>query len=93
MKGNLHCIGHLLPKVCFVLKHTILLMAILFSLDLYSQTPTISSFTPTSAAMGNTVIITGTNFTGSTAVSFGGVAASSYTVVSPTQINAVVVGQ
>ena len=90
MKGNLHCISHLLPKVCFVLKHTILLMAILFSLDLYSQTPTISSFTPTSAAMGNTVIITGTNFTGSTAVSFGGVAAGSFTVVSPTQINAVV---
>ncbi|TAE24464.1 MAG: T9SS C-terminal target domain-containing protein [Candidatus Kapaibacterium sp.] len=46
--------------------------------------------TPSSAAAGAIVIITGTNFTGTTAVSFGGVPAASFIIVSPTQINAVV---
>ena len=50
----------------------------------------VSSFTPTSGAPGNTITITGVNFTGATAVSFGGVRAASFTVVSSTQINAVV---
>ncbi|MEI7724662.1 MAG: hypothetical protein WCK09_06125, partial [Bacteroidota bacterium] len=52
--------------------------------------PTITSFTPTLAGTGTTVTITGTNFTGATAVSFGGTAASSYNVVSATSITAVV---
>ena len=52
--------------------------------------PTITSFTPTSAGTGTTVTITGTNFTGATAVSFGGTAATSYSVVSATSITAVV---
>jgi len=52
--------------------------------------PTVSSFTPTSAASGMTVTITGSNFTDVTAVTFGGVAAASFTVVSATQITAVV---
>ena len=52
--------------------------------------PVISSFTPTSATTGATVTLTGTNFTGTTAVSFGGTAASSFTVVSSTSIAAVV---
>jgi hypothetical protein len=52
--------------------------------------PIIASFEPTSAGAGTTVTITGTDFTGATVVSFGGVAASSYTVVSPTSITAVV---
>lgn len=52
--------------------------------------PTISSFTPTSAAAGATVTITGTNLTGATAVKFGGTAAASYTVVNATTIIAVV---
>ncbi|MCU0425232.1 MAG: IPT/TIG domain-containing protein [Candidatus Kapabacteria bacterium] len=52
--------------------------------------PTITMFTPTSAMGGATVTITGTNFTGATAVSFGGIAAASYMVVSATQIDAVV---
>jgi hypothetical protein len=51
--------------------------------------PVISSFTPTSATTGATVTLTGTNFTGTTAVSFGGTAASSFTVVSSTSITAV----
>ena len=56
----------------------------------FSAPPTISSFTPNIGFAGTTVTITGTNFTGTTAVSFGGMAASSYTVVNPTTISAVV---
>jgi hypothetical protein len=52
--------------------------------------PTITSFTPTAAATGQTVTITGTNFTGATAVSFGGTAATSFIEVSATSITAVV---
>jgi hypothetical protein len=52
--------------------------------------PSISSFAPTSAAIAQTVTITGTNFTGVTSVTFGGTAAASFTVVSPTSITAVV---
>ena len=59
-----------------------------FSITL--PTPVITSFTPTSAATGATVILTGTNFTGATAVSFGGTAATSFNVVSATSITAVV---
>ena len=52
--------------------------------------PTITSFTPTTAPTGTTVTITGTNFTGATAVSFGGTAATTFTVVNATTITAVV---
>ena len=54
--------------------------------------PTITSFTPTMAATGATVTITGTNFTGATVVSFGGTASTSYSVVGATSITAVVAG-
>lgn len=52
--------------------------------------PTIISFTPTKAGTGNTVTISGTNFIGTTTVSFGGTAAASFTVVNATTITAVV---
>jgi IPT/TIG domain len=52
--------------------------------------PTITSFTPTEALSGGAVTITGTNFTGATAVSFGGSAAASFTVTNATTIAAVV---
>jgi len=52
--------------------------------------PTIASFTPTTAGTGATITITGTNLTGATAVSFGGVAASLFTVNSSTSITAAV---
>ncbi|MGB4971534.1 MAG: choice-of-anchor D domain-containing protein, partial [Cyclobacteriaceae bacterium] len=52
--------------------------------------PTISSFNPTSGTTGTSITITGTNFTGTTAVSFGGTPAGSFTVDSPTSITAVV---
>lgn len=52
--------------------------------------PTVTGISPTSGPTtgGTTVTITGTNFTGATAVKFGTTAASSFTVNSPTQITA-----
>lgn len=52
--------------------------------------PIIISFTPTSARSGTLVTINGTNFSGATAVRFGGVNVVSFIVVSPTQITATV---
>jgi hypothetical protein len=51
--------------------------------------PTISSFSPTSGTVGTSVAITGTGFTHATKVLFAGIAAT-YTVASPTMINATV---
>ena len=55
-----------------------------------SEMPKIQSFEPIEAKTGDTIIINGINFTGATSVSFGGKSASSFTVVSPVQIEAVV---
>jgi uncharacterized surface protein with fasciclin (FAS1) repeats len=52
--------------------------------------PAIASFTPTSGTTGTSVTITGTNFTGTTSVKFGNVAATSFNVVNATTITAVV---
>ncbi len=52
--------------------------------------PFISSFTPTSGTTGTTVTINGNHLTGATSVTFGGTAASSFTVVSDTVITAIV---
>src|SRR5438445_6499198 len=51
--------------------------------------PTITSFTPTSGTVGTNVAISGTNFTGATAVTFNGVSAS-FIVNSATAIQATV---
>jgi len=51
--------------------------------------PTIGSFTPSAGNEGTTITIMGTGFTGTTAVSFGGIPAISFVVVSPTTITAV----
>jgi len=53
-------------------------------------TPTLSSFSPTAAASGQTITITGTNFSGASAVQIGGQPASLFTVNSPTTITAIV---
>ncbi len=55
----------------------------------FAQTPTITSFTPTSLCSGETVTITGTNFTGATAVKFGNTNAASFNINSATSITAV----
>ncbi len=57
---------------------------------LFIPAPTITSFTPASGGSGKEITISGTDFTGVTAVNFGGVPAASFTVVSATTIKAVV---
>lgn len=52
--------------------------------------PTVSSFLPAAGGYGATVVLTGTNLTGATLVSFGGTYATSFTVDSSTQITALV---
>ena len=51
--------------------------------------PTVSGFTPTSGQVGTSVVITGTGFTGVTAVAFNGKPAT-YSVISTTQITTTV---
>ncbi|GAB6900663.1 beta strand repeat-containing protein [Kineosporia succinea] len=57
----------------------------------YVAAPTVTAVSPNAGPLagGTTVVVAGTNFTGTTSVSFGGSAASSYTVNSATQITAV----
>jgi hypothetical protein len=54
------------------------------------EEPSIYSFTPAAGVHGDTITITGKNFTGTSALNFGGMPAASYAVVSPTVIKAVV---
>jgi photosystem II stability/assembly factor-like uncharacterized protein len=57
---------------------------------IYTPKVLINSFSPVAAGTGTVVTISGSHFTNVTAVRFGGVNASSYTVVSPNTITAVV---
>lgn len=68
----------------------LLLFAFFLPVGLYAQAPTVTSFSPTSMTMRTPVVITGTNFTNATAVTFGGTNAASFTVNSSTQITAIV---
>ena len=56
----------------------------------FTVTPTITSFSPKSGKVGDSVTITGTTLLGTSSVSFNGVAASSFVVNSRTQVVAVV---
>jgi hypothetical protein len=55
-----------------------------------SVEPTVLSFSPTRGGVGTTVTITGANFTGASSVTFGGVTATSFSVVNATTITAVI---
>jgi uncharacterized repeat protein (TIGR03803 family) len=52
--------------------------------------PTVTSFTPSSGPVGTSVTITGTNFTGATAVLFSGTPAATFTVNSAVSISVIV---
>jgi uncharacterized repeat protein (TIGR03803 family) len=52
--------------------------------------PSIKSFSPTSGPVGTSATITGNSFTGTTMVTFGGVAATSYKAINDTQVDALV---
>src|SRR3990170_3088302 len=52
--------------------------------------PVITSFTPSSGPVGTQVTLTGSNFTGATAVAFNGTPAATFTVDSDTQLRATV---
>ena len=73
-------------------RRTALIVALLFqvsvSIEAQTGTPTITSFTPTSAGTGTFISISGTNFTNVIFVTFGDTPASSYTVWGPTSISA-----
>jgi uncharacterized repeat protein (TIGR01451 family) len=60
------------------------------SIESFAVLPAITSFTPASGNPGTRVNIVGTGLGGVTAVAFGGGAAATFTIISPTQIEAVV---
>ena len=55
-----------------------------------TSVPNIASFTPTSGPVATEVTLSGLNFTGTTSVAFGGVAATAFTVDSDSQLRAIV---
>jgi len=52
--------------------------------------PSITSFSPTSGSVGTSVKISGTTLTGTTKVTFGGVSATSFQVISDSEVDALV---
>ncbi|MGZ4150396.1 MAG: IPT/TIG domain-containing protein [Actinomycetota bacterium] len=61
-----------------------------WSLDIATNGPTITAFTPTTGTVGTSVVITGTNFTGATRVDFVNASTTAFTVDSATQITVAV---
>jgi len=63
---------------------------VFFSENITAQAPTVTSFSPTVVTMRTSVTIVGSRFTNASGVTFGGTAAVSFTVISDTQIKAIV---
>ncbi len=86
------CRGCAFLKYRLFSKSTVMLiLSILGScLSVTAQAPKITSFSPASVCQGNAITITGTDFTGATAVKIGNVAVTSFTVTSSTTITATV---
>jgi uncharacterized repeat protein (TIGR03803 family) len=57
---------------------------------IFKVLPKVKSFTPTSGPVGTSVVITGVSLTQASAVKFDGIAATTFTVNSDTQITAIV---
>ena len=70
------CAGSNTPPVVSVFRNTI-------------EFPNITSFSPQDACAGSTIIIRGNNFTGTFSVRFGGIPATSFSVLSDTVITAI----
>lgn len=62
----------------------------LTTLKTFKITPVVKTFSPTSGPVGTSVVITGTSLLQTSAVKFGGVAATAFTVNSDTQVTATV---
>jgi uncharacterized repeat protein (TIGR03803 family) len=56
----------------------------------FTVVPSITGFSPSSGPVGTSVKISGNSFTGTTAVTFGGVAATSFQVIKDTEVDAFV---
>ena len=65
-------------------------MTFTYSRAVGGSAPSITGFAPASGVVGTSVVLTGANFTGATAVRFGGVAATTFTVNTASQITATV---
>src|SRR5437763_1611928 len=61
-----------------------------FAIPPASADPAATSLSPTSAATGTSVVITGSGLTNASGASFNGVSASSFTKVSDSEVDAVV---
>lgn len=58
------------------------------STQAFAVEPFIQTFSPTSGSIGTSVRITGTTFTGTSKVTFGGVAATSFEVIDDSHVGA-----
>lgn len=83
-------VSELVGLSCMVTNQTALLPLIGTATSTIVAAPAMSSFTPTMGVVGTIVTLTGTAFTGAKALHFNGLAAASFTVVSPTLLTAVV---
>lgn len=66
------------------------ILTIILCSSAMAQAPTITSFNPQFATAGTTIIVKGKKLTGATSVKFGGVAATSFSILNDSTISAVV---